>query len=115
VLVLGLTYRHGVRELAYSRALPLIERLTAEGASVAAHDPLLTDDEVRGVGAEPWTWGDQAAGIQAIVTQTADPRWSSLDPAWFPDLAIVVDGRNSLDDLALPDRVRRRGIGRSTG
>jgi nucleotide sugar dehydrogenase len=115
VLVLGLTYRHGVKELAYSRALPLIERLTAEGASVAAHDPLLTDDEVRGVGAEPWTWGDQAAGIQAIVTQTADPRWSSLDPAWFPDLAIVVDGRNSLDDLALPDRVRRRGIGRSTG
>ena len=27
ILVLGLTYREGVKELAYSRALPLIERL----------------------------------------------------------------------------------------
>ena len=35
VLVLGLTYRHGVHELAYSRALPLIERLTHQGAVVS--------------------------------------------------------------------------------
>ena len=34
ILVLGLTYRHGVKELAYSRALPLIERLTHQGAVV---------------------------------------------------------------------------------
>ena len=47
VLVLGLTYRHGVKELAYSRALPLIERLRAAGARVLAYDPLLTDDEIR--------------------------------------------------------------------
>ena len=31
ILVLGLTYRHGVKELAYSRALPLIDRLTHQG------------------------------------------------------------------------------------
>src|SRR5947199_410129 len=40
VLVLGLTYRHGVHELAYSRALPLIERLTHQGAVVSAFAPL---------------------------------------------------------------------------
>jgi UDP-N-acetyl-D-mannosaminuronate dehydrogenase len=34
VLVLGLTYREGVNELAYSRALPLIERLSFHGAEV---------------------------------------------------------------------------------
>jgi nucleotide sugar dehydrogenase len=113
VLVLGLTYRHGVRELAYSRALPLIERLRADGARVVAYDPLLTDDEVRAAGAEPWQWGASASDVQAIVTQTADPQWAELDPRWFPDLVIVVDGRNSLDDLALPDGVRRRGIGRA--
>ena len=33
VLVLGLTYRDGVKELAYSRALPLIERLAFHGAT----------------------------------------------------------------------------------
>jgi UDP-N-acetyl-D-mannosaminuronate dehydrogenase len=113
VLVLGLTYRHGVKELAYSRALPLIERLRAVGARVLAHDPLLTDDEIRATGAEPWTWGEAAPRLRAIVTQTADPRWNDLDPAWFPDLQILLDGRNSLGDLTLPDGVIRRGMGRS--
>ena len=42
-------------------------------------------------------------GSAAIVTQTADPRWGELEAGWFPDLAVVVDGRNSLGDLALPD------------
>jgi nucleotide sugar dehydrogenase len=112
VLVLGLTYRHGVKELAYSRALPLIEGLRAAGARVFAFDPLLTDDEVRATGAEPWPWGADAPDVRAIVTQTADPRWAELEAAWFPELTVMVDGRNSLDDLALPDRVKRRGIGR---
>ena len=112
VLVLGLTYRHGVKELAYSRALPLIERLRAAGARVCAFDPLLTEEEITATGAEPWPWGAAAPDVRGIVTQTADPRWAALDAAWFPQLAIVVDGRNSLDDLALPEVVRRRGIGR---
>jgi len=112
VLVLGLTYRHGVKELAYSRALPLIEALRAAGAHVFAFDPLLDEDEVRSTGARPWSWGSDAPGVRAIVTQTADPRWGSLDAGWFPDLAIVVDGRNSLGSLALPAGVRLRGIGR---
>jgi nucleotide sugar dehydrogenase len=112
VLVLGLTYRHGVKELAYSRALPLIERLRAAGARVLAYDPLLTDHEVTATGAEPWTWGTATPGVRAVVTQTADPRWLELDAAWLPDLAVVIDGRNSLDGLTLPDGVIRRGIGK---
>jgi UDP-N-acetyl-D-mannosaminuronic acid dehydrogenase len=112
VLVLGLTYRHGVTELAYSRALPLIDALRAAGARVLAYDPLLSDDEVRSVGAEPWPWGSAAPGVRAIVTQTADPRWSDLDAGWFPGLVIVVDGRNSLGSFDLPAGVRLRGIGR---
>lgn len=110
VLVLGLTYREGVKELAYSRAIPLIDRLTAEGARVLAHDPLLDDDEVRRLGAEPYRWGDRA-DIRAVVTQTGDPRWRGLDAVWFPSLAILVDGRNTLRDLPLPATVRYRGIG----
>ncbi len=112
VLVLGLTYRHGVKELAYSRAIPLIERLRAAGARVLAYDPLLTEEEIRRTGAEPWTWGVAAPGVQALVTPTADPRWTDLDAGWFPELKVVLDGRNSLDRLALPDGVTRRGIGR---
>jgi nucleotide sugar dehydrogenase len=110
VLVLGLTYRDGVKELAYSRAVPLIARLAAEGARVLAHDPLLDDDEVRRLGAEPYRWGDRA-DVRAVVTQTGDRRWAGLDAGWFPGLAILVDGRNTLRDLPLPAGVRYRGIG----
>lgn len=110
ILVLGLTYRHGVRELAYSRALPLIDRLTHQGAVVSAYDPLLTPEETGRCCARPWEWGSSAP-FRAIVTQTADPLFASLDPAWFPDLAVLFDGRDSLRDLALPETVAYRGIG----
>ena len=110
VLVLGLTYRESVKELAYSRGVALVRRLAAAGARVLAHDPLLADVEVQALGAEPWPWGTPC-DAQAIVIQTADPRWRSIDAAWFPELALLFDGRNSLRDLALPDRVAYRGIG----
>jgi nucleotide sugar dehydrogenase len=115
VLVLGLTYREGVKELAYSRALPLIERLAFHGALVSAYDPLLADAETARTGATPWTWGTTDATVRAVITQTADPLWSSLEPAWFPGLELVLDGRNSLRDLALPSGVTYQGIGQRRG
>lgn len=113
VLVLGLTYRHGVKELAYSRAIPLIAGLIERGARVLAYDPLLTPAEVERTGAEAWTWGTAVPEVRAIVTQTADPAWSGLDPAWFPKLGLVFDGRNSLAALVpdLPTGVAYHGVG----
>ncbi len=112
IAVLGLTYRHGVHELAYSRALPLIGALRDAGARVVAHDALLATAEVEALGAEAWPWGTTSRGIQAIVTQTDDPAFrDDLDPAWFPDLRMVLDGRNSLTSRTWPDGVAYRGIG----
>jgi nucleotide sugar dehydrogenase len=113
VLVLGLTYRHGVKELAYSRAGPLIEALQTRGARVLAYDPLLDDAELSRAGAEPWAWGSTAPGVVAIVTQTADPAWLDLDPVWFPDLRVVYDGRNSLSAIVgrLGAGVAYHGVG----
>ena len=110
ILVLGLTYRHGVKELAYSRALPLIERLTHQGAVVSAYDPLLTEAETLACCATAWRWGETGP-FRAVVTQTADPLFATFDPAWFPELRVVFDGRDSLRGLALPDDVAFRGIG----
>ncbi|HEU0235684.1 MAG TPA: nucleotide sugar dehydrogenase [Candidatus Limnocylindrales bacterium] len=110
VLVLGLTYRHGVKELAYSRALPLIDRLRFHGAEVLAYDPLLDEDETARCCAGGWRWGERSP-VRAIVTQTADPLWRTLDPAWFPDLRVVFDGRNSLRGLDLPAEVEHVGVG----
>ena len=110
VLVVGLTYREGVKELAYSRAVPLIEELRAAGADVAAYDPLLDPAEVEALGARPWTWGEPGP-FRAIVTQTADRRYAQLDPTWFPELAVVYDGRNSLCALELPSGIAYVGVG----
>ena len=76
-----------------------------------AHDPLLTDDEIRRSGAEPWTWGTVAPGVRALITQTADPRWRDLASAWLPDLEFVLDGRNSLTGVTWPASITSRGIG----
>jgi nucleotide sugar dehydrogenase len=111
VLVLGLTYRHGVKEMAYSRAVPLIAELQRRGARVLAYDPLLSADEVSSLGAEPWAWGSPALEVRAVVTQTADPAFASLDPAWLPKLAVLLDGRNSLRRLGLPAGTAYLGIG----
>ena len=110
VLVLGLTYRENVKELAYSRALPLIDRLAFHGARVSAYDPLLSAAEIEHCCATPYTWGERAP-FRAIVTQTADGLWEQLDLSLFPELEIVLDGRNSLRDLELPDGVGYAGIG----
>jgi nucleotide sugar dehydrogenase len=113
LLVLGLTYREGVKELAYSRALPLIERLSFHGARVFAYDPLLAPEEIARCGATPYAWGETAP-LRAIVTQTADSLWRSLDFGLFPKLEVLLDGRNSLRDVDLPATVRYIGIGVQT-
>jgi len=110
VLVLGLTYRESVKELAYSRALPLIERLSFHGAEVAAYDPLLSIEEMERCCATPYEWG-QPAPFRAIVTQTADKLWERLDFSLFPALEVILDGRNSLREIELPENVRYCGIG----
>jgi nucleotide sugar dehydrogenase len=118
VLVLGLTYRHGVKELAYSRALPLINRLQAAGATVFAYDPLLSASEVSALGASAWTWGSSLA-VRALVAQTGDPAWQELDWGWFPELEVVYDGRNTLGTIERPPNVAYVGVGvpgeRATG
>jgi nucleotide sugar dehydrogenase len=110
VLVLGLTYRDGVHELAYSRAMPLIERLAFHGAIVTAYDPLLTPEEIERCCATPWRWGEPS-DARAIVTQTGDPLFRQLDFTLFPDLRLLFDGRNSLRGVALPDGVVYHGVG----
>jgi nucleotide sugar dehydrogenase len=110
VLVLGITYRAGVKELAYSRALPLIERLSFHGASVTAYDPLLSPEEIERCCATPYAWG-RPAPVRAIVTQTDDPLWQSLDFGLFGSLEVVLDGRNSLRNVDLPASVHYIGIG----
>jgi UDP-N-acetyl-D-mannosaminuronate dehydrogenase len=111
VLLLGLTYREGVKELAYSRGVAMATKLAEAGARVLAYDPLLADDEISALGLEAWTWGAPMDGIHGLVSQTADALFAALDLAWFPELRVVIDGRNSLRRIDLPPGVAYHGFG----
>jgi hypothetical protein len=45
------------------------------------------------------------------VLQTADKAFRAIDFAWWPDLEVLLDGRNALVDVEVPEQVRVLGIG----
>jgi UDP-N-acetyl-D-mannosaminuronate dehydrogenase len=108
--VLGLTYREGVSELAYTRAVPLIRFLIASGALVSAYDPRVASSAIERYGARAYEWGNTSEAV-AIIMQTADPLWSELDFGRFPRLRVVLDCRNGLANFDWPSLVFYQGIG----
>jgi UDP-N-acetyl-D-glucosamine dehydrogenase len=96
VLVLGLTYRPGVRETAYSPALALARELTRRGATVLGHDPLLGPDELSARGLTPMSLTGQVEA-DAVALHTADPAYAGLDLARFPGLRAVLDSSGAID------------------
>ena len=104
VLVLGLSYRPGVKETAYSPALTLARELERRGASVCGHDPLLSPEEVRRAGVAPATL-EPAAALDALVLHTVDPAYRDLDLSSFAGLRVVLDCAAALE----PTRVIAAG------
>ena len=106
VLVLGASYREDVKELAYSTALPLIDRLHRAGAEVMLHDPLFQASEFGALEADVVDLdADQARSAEAVVVQAWHREFAGLDWKRFSNLAVVLDGRGAVD----PQRVRDAG------
>lgn len=109
VLILGVAYRGGVKETAFSGAFPLRDALVARGATVVATDPLYDDEELRALGFEPWDGG----AIDGAILQADHADYRELAPAELPGARAVVDGRDVLDPAAFADaEVMLRRIGR---
>jgi UDP-N-acetyl-D-mannosaminuronate dehydrogenase len=90
VAVLGLAYRGGVKELAFSGALALVELLRSRGADPVVHDPLWTADELRALGFHPHELGTPC---HAAIVQADHPEYRSLSPADLPGATAVFDVR----------------------
>ncbi|MFK5690761.1 nucleotide sugar dehydrogenase [Ornithinimicrobium sp. LYQ92] len=90
-VVLGASYRTGVKETAFSGVFAVVEELRRRGASVAVHDPYYTDDELTGFGWDPYAVGEPA---DLVVIQTNHPEYAELTSASVPGVKLVVDGRN---------------------
>lgn len=93
VVVLGLAYRDGVKEHAFSGTFALCDALAAEGAVAQVIDPLYTDDEIRQLGFEPYG----GEGAFAAILHTAHPEFRAFGHGRFPGVKYVVDGRNFLE------------------
>jgi UDP-N-acetyl-D-mannosaminuronic acid dehydrogenase len=96
VLILGVAYRGGVKETAFSGAFALRDALVAAGAIPLAADPLYDDGELRALGFEPWDGSD----VDAAIVQADHAAYSGLGPDDVPGARVLLDGRGVVDPAA---------------
>lgn len=92
VMILGLTFRGGVREFMKTPAKPVIRKLKQWGANVYAYDPMCNNGDAERFGAE---WKEDLSGMDAIVVLTNHSEFKDIKLDEI-DLRtkLVVDGRN---------------------
>lgn len=101
VAVLGIAYRPGVKEHAFSGVFALVDALAERGAHVVVDDPLYGDDEIAALGLTAMVPSD-AARAEVVVVHTAHPEVLSAGTASFPNAKTIVDGRGVLDPSRWP-------------
>jgi nucleotide sugar dehydrogenase len=101
VLVLGVSYRENVKELAFSVALRLIPALQEAGARVFAHDPMFERSELDSLGVELIQDLGTPPKVDAVVIQAFHREYEQLDWSRFPGLRAIFDGRGRLRPDAL--------------
>ncbi|XPP27440.1 MAG: nucleotide sugar dehydrogenase [Leucobacter sp.] len=94
VVVLGASYRGGVKEAAVSGVFPTVEELRRRGAVVTVHDPLFSDEELGGYGFAAHNMGD---AVDVVILQADHPEYREFGPADFPGIKLFADGRNFTD------------------
>ncbi|WP_040155751.1 nucleotide sugar dehydrogenase [Mobilicoccus massiliensis] len=109
VVVLGASYRGGVKETAFSGVFPTVDALRAEGADVAVHDPMYSDEELQKFGWAPYHLGEQ---VDVAIVQADHAEYARLGKDDLPGVSVVVDGRNFLDPARFGD-VTFRTVGRA--
>src|SRR6266508_2195982 len=113
VLVLGVSYREDVKEMAFSTAIPIVELLQARGARVLVHDPLYEAAELAQLEAEVASLdSDPPLQVDAIVVQAFHRQYRDLDWSRFQGLRVVLDGRGDVDpQLVHQAGARYLGVG----
>jgi len=98
ILVLGASYREDVKELAFSTAIPLVQRLREKGADVDLYDPLYRPEELASLGANVIDLGSNShLDADAVVVQALHTSMRDLDWSHLRGVKAVFDGRGALD------------------
>jgi nucleotide sugar dehydrogenase len=90
--VLGVTYRSGVKEAAFSGAIDLLRYLKNEGAAVYALDPFYSDQEITDFGFEGQA---DLAELDGVIIHTNHPEFAELDFEEHKNIKFMYDGRRS--------------------
>ncbi|UFU02227.1 nucleotide sugar dehydrogenase [Ruania suaedae] len=90
VVVLGASYRGGVKETAFSGVFPAVDALREAGAEVLVHDPMYSDEELAGYGFTAYHLGEP---VDAAIVQADHRDYAGLTPADLPGVQVMVDGR----------------------
>ncbi|HZB40369.1 MAG TPA: nucleotide sugar dehydrogenase [Ilumatobacter sp.] len=93
IAVLGAAYRGGVKEVAFSGVFRLVDGIKARGGRPVVHDPLFDDDELRGLGFDPYRFGDHC---DAAIVQADHAEYRFLDQVDLGGARVVLDGRAGL-------------------
>ena len=109
VVVLGASYRGGVKESAFSGVFPTVAALTAAGAKVSVHDPMYNDAELTGYGFAPYHLGE---AVDAAILQADHAEYKELTAASLPGIKTFLDGRGTTKDQNFAG-VRYHVVGRA--
>jgi UDP-N-acetyl-D-glucosamine dehydrogenase len=96
ILILGLSYRAGVKEPYGSGSFTLQREIESRGGSVFIYDHLFSKDEVAELGFMPWISGQN--GIDAVIIQNEDKVYEDLIRHEYMDSVLLFDGRNSIQN-----------------
>ena len=95
VLILGISYRGGVKETFMSGVFELSDSLLQKGAEVTVFDPIYTDDEIREIGLVP---GNLESDPDLVIIQNDHTDFRGLDLSIFAHAKLIFDGRNILSE-----------------
>lgn len=99
VLVFGASYRGRVKETAFSGVFATVAALRDRGAQVLVHDPMYTNEELAGLGWEPYAWtpGTPGQPVDVAIVQADHPEYADLSATDLPGLRVLLDGRRITD------------------
>ncbi|GLY95617.1 nucleotide sugar dehydrogenase [Actinoplanes sp. NBRC 103695] len=106
VLVLGASYRGGVKETAFSGVFGTVEELKRRGAVPYVSDPMYSSEELTAHGLPPFEGQD----LGAAILQADHAEYRNLTSDDLPGVKVLVDGRRTTDADKLPG-IRRIVIG----
>jgi nucleotide sugar dehydrogenase len=111
ILVLGVSYRSGVKEVAFSGSLDLDKILRDEDVVPSFHDALYSREEIIGLGLVPFD-GD-GESIDIAIIQTEESSHLELINQELTKCRLIFDGRNIVNYATYTGNARIIGFGKN--